>query len=114
MNNPMELTDAETAAVSGGLLNNIFVNLGTIGSSSNTSSFNTNSLDRSNSNNSWLSFNNLFERQQHLISWAPRRVLPGVFFFFHAFAQMNWARPGGEHLTSPAAGLLAERRSCKL
>jgi hypothetical protein len=36
MNKLMELTDAETAAVSGGLLNNIFVNTGNINASFNT------------------------------------------------------------------------------
>jgi len=38
MKRPIELTDAETAAVAGGLLNNIFVN-----TAANTNSFNTNS-----------------------------------------------------------------------
>jgi len=38
MKRPIELTDAETADVAGGLLNNIFVNL-----APNTGSFNTNS-----------------------------------------------------------------------
>ena len=38
MKRPIELTDAETAAVAGGLLNNIFVN-----TAPNTNSFNANS-----------------------------------------------------------------------
>ena len=38
MKRPIELTDAETAAVAGGLLNNIFVN-----TAPNSNSFNTNS-----------------------------------------------------------------------
>jgi hypothetical protein len=60
MNKPLELTDDETAVVSGGLLNNIFVNTARVTDSFNTNSFNTNSFNPSNSNNVLASFNNLF------------------------------------------------------
>ena len=51
MEKPVELSDAEAAAVAGGCLNNIFINTGTITNSFNTSSFNTNSNNTSNSFN---------------------------------------------------------------
>ena len=51
MEKPIELSDAEAAAVAGGLLNNIFVNTAPITTSFNTSSFNTNSNNTSNSFN---------------------------------------------------------------
>jgi hypothetical protein len=57
MEKPIELNDAETAAVSGGILNNIFVNTGEIEKSFNTNSFNFQSFNPSNSNNAWHSFN---------------------------------------------------------
>jgi hypothetical protein len=59
MEKPIELNDAETAAVAGGLLNNIFVNLGDIDKSFNTNSFNYRSFNPEHSNNvhAWRSFN---------------------------------------------------------
>jgi len=60
MEKPIELNDAETAAVSGGLLNNIFVNVNSP-YSFNTASNNTNSFQNAfnplNSNNTTNSFN---------------------------------------------------------
>jgi hypothetical protein len=56
----IELTDAETAAVSGGLLNNIFVNLAPVRNSFNTNSGNVASFNPVNSNNVLASFNNLW------------------------------------------------------
>jgi hypothetical protein len=44
MEKPIELTNAETAAVSGGLLNNIFVNTAPVTGSFNTNSYNNQSL----------------------------------------------------------------------
>jgi hypothetical protein len=60
MHEIIELTDAETAAVSGGLLNNIFVNLAPVSGSFNTNSGNTSSFNPTNSNNTAFSFNNLW------------------------------------------------------
>jgi hypothetical protein len=60
MHEIIELTDAETAAVSGGLLNNIFVNTAAVSNSFNTNSGNTSSFNPTNSNNVLASFNNLF------------------------------------------------------
>jgi hypothetical protein len=56
----IELTDAETTAVSGGLLNNIFVNLAPVRNSFNTNSGNFASFNPVNSNNTAFSFNNLW------------------------------------------------------
>jgi hypothetical protein len=56
----IELNDAETAVVSGGILNNIFVNTARVTDSFNTNSFNSNSFNPSNSNNALFSFNHLF------------------------------------------------------
>ena len=63
MEKPIELNDAETAAVAGGSLY-IFLNFGTIESSFNTASFNTansynavNSYNADRSHNTWQSYN---------------------------------------------------------
>jgi hypothetical protein len=56
MEKPIELNDAETAAVAGGSLY-IFLNFGTIESSFNTASFNTASFNTANSYNAVNSYN---------------------------------------------------------
>jgi hypothetical protein len=55
MEKPIELNDVETAAVAGGLLNNIFVNLAPVSSSFNTNSFNNQSVVGNTI--AWRSFN---------------------------------------------------------
>jgi hypothetical protein len=60
MEKPIELNDVETAAVAGGLLNNIWVNTAPVTGSFNTNSYNTNSWNPTNSNNTAFSFNKFF------------------------------------------------------
>ncbi len=51
MEKPIELSEVETAAVAGGILNNIFVNTAPVNQSFNTGSFNVASNNTTNSFN---------------------------------------------------------------
>ena len=77
MEKPIELNDAETAAVAGGLLNNIFVNLAPISNSFATNSNNTASIV---GNTVPGGLQLLPEQQQPLIfSWPSGECRRGAF-----------------------------------